>query len=129
LNRRRKLCKKCWVAASVIFVIGIALAFALPALLPPAPGITYANFSRIEKGMTREQVEALFGASSRAPRFSGRYWESEAGDSIWITYDERGQVEEAHWNGWPDKRTSLEKLRDRLPLIARDPPGPAFISR
>ena len=34
-----------------------------------------------------------------------------------------GGVRAAYWNGWPDERGGLEKLRDRLPLIARKPPA------
>jgi hypothetical protein len=31
------------------------------AMLPPSPGVTKTNFDRIEKGMTRAEVEEIFG--------------------------------------------------------------------
>jgi outer membrane protein assembly factor BamE (lipoprotein component of BamABCDE complex) len=30
-------------------------------MLPPGPGVTKANFDRIEKGMTKAKVEEIFG--------------------------------------------------------------------
>src|SRR5262245_50193020 len=125
--------KKCWIAACVILVIGIALAFALPALLPPTPGVTYANYSRIEKGMTRAQVVQLLGEPNKLEGFRrtlheretgarSMFWHTAEDDTVEVVLDGVGLVELMAWNGISDDRTGLEKLRDRLPWIARKPP-------
>jgi hypothetical protein len=131
--------KKCWFTIIVLFALGVALVIALPVLMPPTPGVTYANYSRIEIGMPREKVEALLGTPSLAAERgdlvidirsfdSGDktpdwfYWRNEDSDHVQILFDESGRVRIAHWNGWPDERNGLEKLRDRLPWIAKNPP-------
>ena len=40
----------------------------LPAIFPPKPGVTKANFDRIEKGMTMTEVEAIFGGGRHQSR-------------------------------------------------------------
>jgi outer membrane protein assembly factor BamE (lipoprotein component of BamABCDE complex) len=39
----------------------IALTLGVLAMLPPPPGVTKANFDRIQEGMTRAEVEEIFG--------------------------------------------------------------------
>ena len=121
--------KKWWFAALAFFALAIALAIAIAALLPPTPGVTYANFSRLEKGMAREQVEALLGESNldvaefehllfpRRDVAGGHslYWCGDGGDTLTIRFDEQSHVLDTTWNGWQDDRNDLEKLRDRLP--------------
>jgi hypothetical protein len=53
--------------ASVPFTIAMTLS--VFAMLPPRPGVTKANFDRIEKGMTRAEVEEIFGGK-------GTTWET-----------------------------------------------------
>jgi hypothetical protein len=48
-------------------------------MLPPSPGVTRANFDRIEKGMTRAEVEEILG---------------EKGDWRWIVQD---REEKSEW--------------------------------
>ena len=36
--------RKWWIAAAGLFVLAIGLAFAIPMLLPPTLGVTYANW-------------------------------------------------------------------------------------
>src|SRR5262249_16416985 len=102
---------------------------------------TYANYSRIENGMTREQVEALLGPPNSAadlyvglrterllpadvedPNPNWLFWRTEDGARVEVLFDENARADTAMWNAWPDERNSLEKLRDRLPWIARNPP-------
>jgi outer membrane protein assembly factor BamE (lipoprotein component of BamABCDE complex) len=44
----------------------VAVSVGMLAMLPPGPGVTKANFDRIEKGMTRAQVEEIMGRPSMA---------------------------------------------------------------
>jgi hypothetical protein len=48
--------------------LAIALTFGVLTILPPRPGVTKANFDRIEVGMTKAQVEGIFGAEGEVTR-------------------------------------------------------------
>jgi outer membrane protein assembly factor BamE (lipoprotein component of BamABCDE complex) len=108
--------------------------------LPPTPGVTYANYSRIEQGMTQEEVEALFGKPNTKrlklvdwiialddvwfENVVGPWqnWESEDGALVSVQFDDQGRVVATAWDGTQDERSALEKLRDRLPWVAHRPP-------
>jgi hypothetical protein len=113
--------RKWWLAVAALVVLAALMAIGILLFLPPKPGITYGNYSRLEKGMSHQQVTQLLGEPTDPPIFYGRLWENE-NDIIWVTYDEAGLVRSASWNGREDDRTALGKLRDRFPLLARDPP-------
>lgn len=130
--------RKHWLAVAVLFALAVGAAIVATALWPPTPGITYANFSRIELGMSRDHVEALLGPAHLGiqhgdmltPAFladvhvkpDSCYWRSETLDHVQIMFDADGRVAAMEWNGWSDDRTGLAKLRDRLPWIATPPP-------
>jgi hypothetical protein len=50
MNRRRILC---------LALAAVALTLGLVVLLPPSPGVTAANFERVQMGMTLAEVDAL----------------------------------------------------------------------
>jgi hypothetical protein len=124
-----------------LLVLAAMLAISIPAFLPPTPGVTYGNFSRIDAGMTRAEVEALLGPPTAAglkgdfvAADGGErpvdwcYWRGRNSDKqCQVFFDKNGRVLQANWNGLRDDRNALEKLRDRLPLIAKDPPAPMAI--
>jgi SmpA / OmlA family len=127
--------KKCWFAIVVVFVLAVASAIGIPALWPPTPGVTYSNFSQLQTGMTREQVEALLGTPNTER--SREDWPpigfpvlNETGWTTWqdgddfasVHFDQENRVTRMTWNGWADERTAWEKLRDRLPFVAKKPP-------
>ena len=51
-----------------ILPLAIAVMFGVLAMLPPSPGVTKANFDRIEDGMTAAEVERIFGRKADAIR-------------------------------------------------------------
>src|SRR5436190_7271555 len=105
--------KKKWLFAGLaVATIGVTLT--IFAFLPPTPGPTYANFSRLEKGMTREQVERLLGKPN-----AGEEYETVEEDFITVHFDQEGRVRECFWNGMEDGRGGWEKMRDRMPFIAK----------
>jgi hypothetical protein len=129
--------KKRMIVIVVIVALAVGLVIAIPMLVQPAPGLTYGNFSRVEIGMNRERVEGFLGKpDSNHEHFEGilqlvtgpnrSLWQSESGDFATIIYDENDYVIAMWWNGQMDDRTAMEKLRDRLPLIARRPPSFLF---
>src|SRR5262245_54503302 len=109
--------KKWWLAISLLMlsIVGAGVFF----LTPPAPGVTYANFSRLEQGMTRSQVEACLGKPNEGPgsqigpmgepdRFAvlnepgWSNWQNEAGDFVSVKFDGDDRANVMTWNGWTD---------------------------
>jgi hypothetical protein len=133
--------KKWWLAIGLLLVLAVALGIGIPALWPTTPGVTYANFSRIEPGMTRSEVQAILGPPSMAVLRGdlaidlriledgkqipdSYYWQCEIGEQVQIHFDKNDRVTTMHWNGSLESRNAWEKLRDRLPWIAKKPPSP-----
>jgi hypothetical protein len=49
------------LALIAVLPLTVAVTLGVLAMLPPGPGVTKANFDRIEKGMTLAEVEQIFG--------------------------------------------------------------------
>lgn len=114
--------KKVWYGAIALLAISVVLAVAIFVLLPPTPGVTYANYSRIEKGMTRDDVIALLGSTWMEGPPMRWQWQSADDHDVWVDFDHEGRVVRSAWNGIAEERSDLERLRDRLPFVARKPP-------
>jgi hypothetical protein len=118
------------IASAIAAVVGVTLG--VLALLPPRPGVTKENFDRIKEGMTRAEVEAIFGEPPNSRIWNifekgdgGLFeWDNAySGDSARITLDGEGRVVTREWlDGWPDDRTFFQKMVDRLPW--REKPAP-----
>lgn len=121
--------KKWWPVIAVGFLLIAAVGVAIPMLMPLSPGVTYRNYSRLEKGMTKNEVEAILGPPSNdRPTLIGRgtgrtsiSWGDEV-DIVWIYFDEGGRANAATWNGILETRSGWQKLMDRVPWLAKDPP-------
>jgi hypothetical protein len=81
-----------------------ALALGMVAILLPRPGISKANFDRIENEMTVEQVDQILGELSSEPGFDRprdprkwAYWNANDGSSIGIGLL-HGRVAGKEWN-------------------------------
>ena len=130
--------RKWWIAIGLL-VLAALLAIGIPAFMPPAPGLTYANFSRIDTGMTRAEVVVILGPPSMAilrgdivedlrifddgteiP--NSYYWRRTKYGQAQVHFDKNDRVTDVYWDGWHDNRNAMEKLRDRLPWIAKEPP-------
>jgi hypothetical protein len=100
------------------------------ALLPPCPGVTKANFDRIQKGMTKGEVEGIFGGKGEIvangmvwsaeegnfvfnPRRIGCCWSADDGSRAVIEFSD-DCVDLKDWRGSND--TMLDKLRRWLHL-------------
>lgn len=127
--------KKWWLLTALLLVLAIGVAIGILVFIPPTPGVTYANYSRIEEGMSRDEVNALLGAPRRQgvaggvfrgdsdgkPGLASSRWDS-GDNAVVVEFDEDGRVVAAAWNFVVDERSSWEKLRDRLPFVAKEPP-------
>jgi hypothetical protein len=111
----RSMKKRC-LTMIALMLIGTCLALVVLAMLPPRPGVTKANFDRIEKEMTRVEVEEIFGKPStyRFAFGSGtgtRYielWRNV--DGSYASISTQGDV--IHSVHWHDSiETITEKLR------------------
>lgn len=55
------MARKWWLAAIVTMATGAAACYAVASCQADGPGVTKANFDRIEDGMSELDVEAIFG--------------------------------------------------------------------
>jgi hypothetical protein len=73
-----------------------------------APGVTKANFDRIEKGMTLQEVEQILGSPGKYT-WGGYHWEGDDGVTAFVEFDFDGAS--AGGKSWQDSRESpLDKI-------------------
>ena len=98
----------------------IVVTLGVLAMLPPntRPGVTKANFDRIEIGMTKIEVEEIFGEKGiivkvekgEAPCL---YWNAGDGAEVWIRFSDDCVNGDMTWSA---DETFLEKVRSWLHL-------------
>ena len=108
--------KRLLLVAAVPLTIAVTLG--VLAMLRPSPGVTKANFDRIEKGMTRAEVEQIFGRESirwdgLAEKGEGFHWMARDGSSALVMFVDEC-VTEKQWSD--SNETILDKLRRWLHL-------------
>ncbi len=106
--------KRLLLIASLPLVIVVTLG--VLAMLPPRPGVTKANFDRIEKGMTRAEVEQIFdgkGEMARLHAIVEGNWGADDGSFAIIEFLE-GCVVRKSWHD--SDETILDKIRRWLHL-------------
>jgi hypothetical protein len=108
--------KRFLLLASVPLVIVVTLG--VPAVLPPntCPGVTKANFDRIQEGMTKAEVEGIFGREGimlGIERPVMVLWETSDGSRTCITFKDNC-VRDKNWND--SDETTLDKIRRWLHL-------------
>ena len=103
--------KRILVIAAVPLAIAVALG--VITMLPPSPGVTKANFDRIQEGTTEAEVEEIFG---RQRKWTIRdtdchCWVADDGSKAWIGFTD----ECVTFKQWiiPDE-TILETILDKL---------------
>jgi hypothetical protein len=111
--------KKHLLLIAALLIAVITLALGLLAMMPPGPGVTKANFDRIKEGMTRAEVEEIFGGPafksfeySRVDRrfYSSRIWcENNGNESAWIEFFDDESVFRSEWSG-SSNETFLDKI-------------------
>jgi hypothetical protein len=122
--------KKRWVVLAGMLVACVCLTLAVLALLPPRPGVTPANFERIEDGMTHEEVEKILGgpgveidrleyvfwtSPAQTARISVLAWEHRYdGTYLTVRFDRHNRVIQKDWAQSPP--TFMQKLKRLLHL-------------
>jgi len=109
--------KRRYLISAGILVACVCVALGVLAMLPPRPGVTKANFDRIEKGMTMATVNEVFG---KEPLLLGGiafgtlhncyaretwFHENGASATLWFHND---SVTDTRW------RDSTESITDKL---------------
>ena len=114
-------------AGTMAGLVGVFLV--VLAMLPAGPGVTKANFDRIEKGMTLAEVKEIFGREGKeAPREPGYYWYADDGSVAAVGFD-GGCVTEKVW--FNTHEPVLDKIRRWVGLAPPPPlpPSPVAPSR
>jgi hypothetical protein len=99
----------------------VGLALGVLSTIPRGPGVTKANFDRIEYGMKKAEVEEIFGNDGVPMLLGGeevkgeRFWDGEDGLGAHITFSNE-RVDGKFWCPDPEKETILGKIRWRLHL-------------
>jgi hypothetical protein len=107
-----------WLGAGVLAAALVAVV--VLALWPPTPGVTKANFDRIEAGMTRDEVRRLIGCARTQddwiPFDNIDVWmDEETGWRIRVGYDAERRVQSASWRPREiEERTIWHKIQQRL---------------
>jgi len=115
MNQGHPMSRRRLIILSIGAIAVVSIGLGILAVLPPQPGVTKANFDRIEKGMTLADVEAILGSESMShfdhgesgPLISREIWHGVDRSSTRITFDD-GIVCEKQW------RDSTETLTDKL---------------
>jgi hypothetical protein len=106
--------KRLLLIASLPLVIVVVLG--VLAMLPPRPGVTKANFDRIQEGMTMMEVEEIFGREgNQASRGRTVFWGADDGSGAAIGFGmSHDCVVGKHWHD--SNETFLDKIRRWLHL-------------
>src|SRR5258707_1119920 len=102
--------KKWWLITAAIVAGCIGLLVGIAALFPPPPAVTKENFDRIEVGMTRAQVEAIFGKPGTPDAWDGGRswtWENEVNEEAAIDFA-HDKVAQKRWDGFPENRPIVD---------------------
>jgi hypothetical protein len=98
--------------------LAIAVIIGVLAMLPARPGVTKANFDRIEKGMTFAEVEKIFGQPPAEEQWGNIFiWRiaERKGEAI-VIFDNDGMVIEQRGYWRAGDETFQDKLRRWLHL-------------
>jgi hypothetical protein len=109
--------KSRWLLLGLLIAGSVCAVVVVLTLMMRSP-LTKENFDRIQVGMTRTEVEAVFGEPPTSLLFENySLWESADGYQIMtVEFGEDGRVLRTGWSDFPDDRTALQKALDSLPL-------------
>jgi hypothetical protein len=107
------------ILVGLAIVMATCVAVAILALLPTSStsAVTKENFDRIQIGMTRAEVEVIFGGKANDfPLWQqATLWEDdETGHAAMIYFDANDCVRRVSWTSSVDDRTPWQKFVDRV---------------
>ena len=92
--------KRTFIVAA-LFASLASVGFVAALLMLNGPGVTKANFDRIEEGMTLQEVEQIFGTPGKYT-WGGHTWQADDGASVFVEFAFSG--ESAGHKTWEDSR-------------------------
>jgi hypothetical protein len=107
---------RCILVAGLL-AVGVCLTLAVLVLLPPRPGVTKANYDRIEEGMSLAEINAILG---RPPDMveggAEEMWHGWIGEDgfVHVVFAGDSTFVRKEWRDSP--RTLSEKVRQWLHL-------------
>src|SRR4051812_40760672 len=107
MTRKRYLA----VAGLLAILVGAGFGLGMILMPPDEPGITKANFDRIEKGMTRAEIIAILGKCQyrMGSDKKGAYlWTNSKEIIVTGVYFTEDSANDMFWN--PPEETNFEKL-------------------
>ena len=110
--------RKRWLLAAGTMAGLVGVVLVVLAMLPPGPGVTKANFDRIKIGMTKIEVEEIFGEKGifvkvekgEAPCL---FWNAGDRAEVWIRFSDDCVNGDMTWSA---DETFLDKIRSWLHL-------------
>lgn len=114
--------KRRYLLSAAVLAACVCLALGVLAMLPPRPGVTKANFDRVEVGMTIDEANSVFGGkwngdvSSSNGRRIAYIWIGPDGSEAFINVS--GEIVTAGKDWHPATETFSDKLRRWLHLPA-----------
>jgi outer membrane protein assembly factor BamE (lipoprotein component of BamABCDE complex) len=120
--------RKSRLALALFLIFAAALTIGIPMSAQRQQGITFANYGRLQKGMTRDDAMQILGRPNLQDDVDGCAWRNDNGDTVAMEFDAAGRAVWYAWNDVPDERTFWQKLRDRIPWFAKPPPRIELLS-
>ena len=81
--------------------LAIAVTLGVLAMLPPSSGVTKGNLDRIQMGMTKSEVEQIFGKKGKPYLWTGEetplQWDADDGSCAVIELSDDGVVVHKAW--------------------------------
>jgi hypothetical protein len=106
--------RKRYFIVAALFASLASVWFIAALLMSNAPGVTKANFDRIEEGMTLQEVEQIFGRPGKYT-WGGYSWQADDGARAFVVFAFNG--DSAGHKNWENSTESpLDKLRRWLHL-------------
>jgi hypothetical protein len=109
--------KRCLIVAGLLVALicaGSTVTLLIPSMPSNQPGVTKANFDRIEEGMTLQEVEQIFGRPGTYT-WSCYWWQAD-GARVFVEFDYNG-ASAGRKTWWEDSTEPiLDKLRRWLHL-------------
>jgi hypothetical protein len=105
--------RKRYLIVAALFALLASVGFVAALVMSNGPGVTKASFDRIEKGMTLQEVEQIFGRAG-TPTWGGYWWQADDGAKAYVWF---GSGEHARQINWEHSTESwLDQLRRWLHL-------------
>jgi len=105
--------KRRYVISAAVLAACVGIALGVLAMLPPHPGVSKANYDRIEVGMPRAAVEAILGKPAEEVGRFASHWAADDGTWISILFRD-DEVKETRF--YESHETILDKFRRWLGL-------------